>query len=260
MNKNKFIATHKKTLVYAILAVFLIFLPTLFKLIINKDIDTTNESSKEVLPSVINKDNPILPHTTILSYSGKSYKGNGAELTKDELNNLREVVSQPFIFDPLAYHHMWPVNNPLCKSPSIIEENFNLKLYTACNELAQQEGLKMIKDMPENQGMLFIYPTEKELNFWMNQTYSPLSIAYLDKDFKVVHVAEMIPLDKTGISSIVPAQYALELNKNRMQELGISEGVTLSFKPSQEKLSFIPEKRIEDQDYELQLFMEYHNK
>lgn len=187
-----------------------------------------------------------------------SYTGNIKELSIDDLNKIREHVNVPYLLSPLKYQEIWPVDNPLCKSPSLIEENFKLKVYTACNDLAKQEGLKMVKSMPKDQGMLFVYPEERELNFWMNQTYLPLSIAYLDKDFKVVKTAEMIPLDRTGIDSIVPAKYALELNAGMMKELGIEEGVTLSFKNSDEFLDFIPEQRFEDQDYELQLYIKYH--
>lgn len=246
MNKNNL----KQTYFFLGLALLLLCGPILFKLL-NKD---------EVKPKNLNTNTSTnISYQTILTNSGKHYTGELKELTKEELKSIRDVVNQPYLFTPMAYQTMWPVDNDLCKSPSIIEENFNLKLYTACNDLSKQQGLKMVKDIPDNQGMLFIYNEEQVLNFWMNQTYSPLSIAYLDKDFKVVHVAEMIPLDKTNISSIVPAKYALELKKGMMKKLGIEKGVVLNFKPSLEKLSFIPDERIEDQDYEIKLFMQYHN-
>lgn len=234
--------------VYLFLAGILIGAPFLFNNLTNSsDISVSN-----------NSENP--DYNTELTTSGKKYTGDVSELSESEINSIRKKVNQPYLFTPMAYQKMWPVSNPLCESPSVIETNFNLKLYTACSDLSKQEGLKMVKEIPDNQGMLFIYNKEQELNFWMNQTYSPLSIAYLDKDFKVVHTAEMIPLDKTNIGSIVPAQYALELSSGMMQKLDIEEGSILSFKPSSEVLSFIPEKRIEDQNYEVELFTRYHDK
>lgn len=185
---------------------------------------------------------------------------NTVKLSKEQENKIYDAINVPYLLTPMKYQELLPVDNPLCKSNSIYEENFHLTLYSACNDLSKQEGLKMIKSMPEDQGMLFIYSKEQELNFWMNQTYLPLSIAYLDKDFKVVKTAEMIPLDRTGITSLYPAQYALELNTGMMKKLGIKEGVTLKFRPNKEELYFIPEKRFEDQDYELELYSKYHDK
>lgn len=245
MNKER--SKLKQSGLYLFLAVILIGSPLLFNNMTNS---SAHSPSTKELPN----------YSTELTNSGKKYTGDFSELTESEVNSIRKKVNQPYLFTPMAYQTMWPVNNKLCESPSIVEIKFNLKLYTACNDLSKQEGLKMVKEIPDNQGMLFIYTKEQELNFWMNQTYSPLSIAYLDKDFKVVHTAEMIPLDKTNISSIVPAQYALELSSGMMQKLGIEEGVTLSFQPSSETLSFIPEKRLEDQNYEVELFTKYYEK
>lgn len=46
-------------------------------------------------------------------------------------------------------------------------------------------GLMGRTSLPENQGMLFVYPRSQKMNFWMFNTFIDLSIAFLD-DHQIV--------------------------------------------------------------------------
>ena len=85
-------------------------------------------------------------------------------------------------------------------------------------------GLMKRDSMPENHGMIFVFDDEHMLEFWMKDTRIPLDIMYLDASGKVVSVATMRPYDLTSISSLVPAQYAIELNAGMVAKLGIRAG------------------------------------
>lgn len=74
-------------------------------------------------------------------------------------------------------------------------------------------GLMYRDALPADRGMLFVYPDAKERSFWMKDTKVPLTIAYLDADGAIVHLADMRPLDTRSVPSVKPAMYALEMNQ-----------------------------------------------
>ena len=73
-------------------------------------------------------------------------------------------------------------------------------------------GLMGRTQLPENHGMIFVYPDEQVRSFWMKNTPIPLSIAFMDRLGRVVHLAELTPNELTPVSSEVPAMYALEMS------------------------------------------------
>lgn len=89
----------------------------------------------------------------------------------------------------------------------------SLEIELACTPAQQQQGLMYRQQLPENQGMLFVFDRAQPLNFWMKNTYVPLSIAYLDSEGRIVDIQDMQPLDETTHPSSRPARYALEVNQ-----------------------------------------------
>jgi uncharacterized membrane protein (UPF0127 family) len=77
----------------------------------------------------------------------------------------------------------------------------------------RNRGLMFRESMPPDHGMLFVFPAEKVLAFWMRNTTLPLSVAYADARGRIVRIADLVPLDEHPISSVVPARYALEMNR-----------------------------------------------
>jgi uncharacterized membrane protein (UPF0127 family) len=99
-----------------------------------------------------------------------------------------------------------------------------LQIELAISETEQQRGLMHRRELPENQGMLFIFQQEQRLGFWMKNTLLPLSIAFLDKDLRIVDIQDMQPLDETTHISAKPALYALEMNQGWFRKRGIVTG------------------------------------
>ncbi len=77
----------------------------------------------------------------------------------------------------------------------------------------REAGLMHRAELPDDHGMLFVYPDERGRGFWMKNTPSPLSIAFVSASGRVVHTAEMKPLDETIVPSQYPAMYALEMRR-----------------------------------------------
>jgi hypothetical protein len=88
----------------------------------------------------------------------------------------------------------------------------------------RSRGLMFRESLPENQGMLFVFPNERQVSFWMKNTYVPLSIAYIDAEGRIVNIADMQPQDTTSHPSAAAVRYALEVNQGWFAERDIAAG------------------------------------
>jgi uncharacterized protein len=89
-------------------------------------------------------------------------------------------------------------------------------------------GLMNRKSMAANHGMIFYFPDEQVLSFWMSNTLIPLDIIYVSAEGEVVSIHQMQPLDETSISSDHPAKYAIELNQGAAAKTGVKVGDKLA--------------------------------
>ncbi len=95
------------------------------------------------------------------------------------------------------------------------------------DELAEQaKGLMDTTALGENRGMLFVYPEERALSFWMKNTLIPLSIAFIDSESRIIDIQDMKPLDDEPphYVSAEPAHYTLEVNRGFFEERGVRVG------------------------------------
>lgn len=86
------------------------------------------------------------------------------------------------------------------------------------------EGLMFRKELKERHGMLFIFPYDQKLSFWMKNTPLPLSIAFISKDGTIKEILDMTPFSEKPVPSTYSVRYALEVNKGEFQKLGIKPG------------------------------------
>ena len=95
----------------------------------------------------------------------------------------------------------------------------------------QALGLMFREQLPDDHGMLFIFPVEARRSFWMKNTRIPLDILYFDQELKLVSVSKNTPPCRTrrcpGYPSEGPAKYVLELNAGKADELGVQPGDAL---------------------------------
>ncbi len=61
-------------------------------------------------------------------------------------------------------------------------------------------GLMHRTDLPENQGMIFVYRVDSGGGFWMRNTLIPLSIAYVAADGRIVDILDMQPVPGPGFT------------------------------------------------------------
>ncbi|WP_162687475.1 DUF192 domain-containing protein [Bradymonas sediminis] len=106
---------------------------------------------------------------------------------------------------------------------------FYLELAISPDE--HEKGLMYRRELPDDWGMLFIYPDEGMRSFWMQNTYIPLDMIFIDARGEVVHFLEEVePLTRTPRRSERYARYVLELRGGRAAEIGLKVGhrVTLN--------------------------------
>ena len=92
----------------------------------------------------------------------------------------------------------------------------------------RQTGLMLRKDMPQHEGMLFIFEQATEQCFWMKNTLLPLTAAFVADDGTIVNTADMKPETTESHCSAKPVRYVLEMNKGWFAKKGIRQGTKLS--------------------------------
>lgn len=82
----------------------------------------------------------------------------------------------------------------------------------ARTEKEKERGLMFRKFLGKNRGMIFVYSQPEQMNFWMQNTLIPLSIAYVHEKLFIASIHDMKPLSLEIISSDIPVLYAIETN------------------------------------------------
>lgn len=95
-------------------------------------------------------------------------------------------------------------------------------------ELAR--GLMFRRELPEGQGMLFIFPNCELRRFWMKNTLIPLDMIFLDEKRVVVGIEEnTVPHDETSRGPDEPAQFVLEVPGGYSHRYGLGPGARATF-------------------------------
>lgn len=93
---------------------------------------------------------------------------------------------------------------------------------------ARQLGLMYVKDLPADEGMLFIFKEERARSFWMKNTLIALDILYFGADRKLVSAqlnAQPCRADPCrSYPSTGPAKYVLELAAGVGRDLRLKPG------------------------------------
>ena len=94
-------------------------------------------------------------------------------------------------------------------------------------------GLMFRKDMPQHEGMLFVFEQPSLQCFWMKNTLLPLTAAFVADDGTVVNLEDMKPETTDSHCSAKPVRYVLEMNQGWFAKKGIKPGAKLGWTPFQ---------------------------
>jgi uncharacterized membrane protein (UPF0127 family) len=95
-------------------------------------------------------------------------------------------------------------------------------------------GLMFRKEMPQHEGMLFVFEQPATQCFWMKNTLLPLTAAFVADDGTIVNLADMKPQTTDSHCSEKPVRFVLEMNQGWFAKKGLKAGSRLSgvaFKP-----------------------------
>lgn len=103
-----------------------------------------------------------------------------------------------------------------------------IEVAIADNEQETQLGLMFVKDMGEDQGMLFVFDQAAPRSFWMANTPLPLDIIFIDSNYEIVRIHRNTPpFSRESFSSDIPAQYVVEVNGGYTVDHDIQEGMKI---------------------------------
>jgi len=91
----------------------------------------------------------------------------------------------------------------------------------------RSKGLMYRKNLPDGEGMLFVFERDEVLSFWMKNTYIPLSIAFIASDGRIVDIKDMYPHDENTVVSSRSVRYALEVPMGWFSRAGVRQGDTV---------------------------------
>lgn len=106
-----------------------------------------------------------------------------------------------------------------------------VKTELAKTEAEQAYGFMNRKNIPDGTGMLFIFKDDRIASFWMKNTPTPLSIAYIDYSGKIKDIFDMTPFSLATIVSTGYVRYALEVPQGWFSKNGIKVGDYLDLSP-----------------------------
>ncbi len=98
-------------------------------------------------------------------------------------------------------------------------------------EATRQRGLMFRTSLAPTEGMIFVFDRDEHLNFWMKNTPTALSIAFLSAEGKILEIEDMEPYSEKIVQSRLSARYALEMRQGAFADLGIMEGMVIDLPP-----------------------------
>ncbi len=108
---------------------------------------------------------------------------------------------------------------------------FTLMVADDANE--QQTGLMYRREMAPDEGMIFVFDGPTQKSFWMQNTYLPLDLIFLDASGVVLNIEQGRPLREVNdLRSDGPAQFVIEINKDRAAAVGVEAGTKIDVSPA----------------------------
>jgi uncharacterized membrane protein (UPF0127 family) len=107
-----------------------------------------------------------------------------------------------------------------------------LRVEVASTDKQRERGLMFREQLGDEEGMLFLFDSERRNSFWMRNTLIPLDMFFIGADWTVVGVVEnATPL--TDDPRKVPgfSQYVLEVNAGFAQKHGLGAGTKVRYTP-----------------------------
>ena len=100
-----------------------------------------------------------------------------------------------------------------------------VEVEVAATANTRTRGMMWRTSLEAGKGMLFIFPAEQPLSFWMRNTLIGLDMIFIGKDLKITGIvgsAEPKTLNSRGVAT--PSMYVLEVPAGWAEKTGIKVG------------------------------------
>ena len=100
----------------------------------------------------------------------------------------------------------------------------------ARTEQERATGLMFRRSLPENEGMIFLYPQDGPIAMWMKNTYIPLDMFFVRADGTIHRIEEHTePFSESTISSEGDVRAVIEMIAGSAERLKIKAGDKVDF-------------------------------
>jgi uncharacterized membrane protein (UPF0127 family) len=136
------------------------------------------------------------------------------------LITLLLVIGLLFVFYSALTHH----SEVILGGKTFIVDVANTKY-------SLEKGLSGREPLSDDQGMLFIFPTEDEYGFWMKDMKFPIDIIWINSQMKIVHIEKSVSPNTYPkiLTPTAPAIYVLEISAGQSDLLNIKIGDSVIF-------------------------------
>jgi len=110
------------------------------------------------------------------------------------------------------------------------DETVLVRVEVAQSAEQRRFGLMSRTSLPDDAGMVFLYFNRHDGAFWMKDTLVPLSIAFFDRQGRILRMLDMSPCRKEPCKLYDPGvSYwgALEVNRGAFDRWGVEPGDTI---------------------------------
>ncbi|MGD0462280.1 MAG: DUF192 domain-containing protein [Tepidisphaeraceae bacterium] len=101
-------------------------------------------------------------------------------------------------------------------------ENFNLEIAASLRD--QRVGLMHRDHLDPDHGMIFPLADEQVQTFWNHDVHFPLDVIFLNDSGDIVSIIRLEAYSERGVSSELPARYAIELTEGTAARLKLKPG------------------------------------
>jgi uncharacterized membrane protein (UPF0127 family) len=115
-------------------------------------------------------------------------------------------------------------------SPTSLPSLKPMKFEVVTTEAAQERGLGGRSDIPENYGMLFLFPSDTRIGFWMKDMLTSIDIIWLSDKGTIIGIEDSLSpaTYPTSYYPPKPVKYVLETRAGETRRRGWTIGTTIT--------------------------------
>ena len=103
-----------------------------------------------------------------------------------------------------------------------------LTVEVADSEAERQKGMMFRPRIGPDEAMLFVFPSDANVAFWMKNSYADLDLAFIRSDGSIVQTERMRAYSEEPVFSREPVRFALEVPAGWLEAHGIAIGTKVT--------------------------------